>query len=170
VFDWLAPAIRWVSRAVGSVVALVPGRGAVIWPILAVVVLAGAVLLARRSIRRRARAETEHAQGLRVATAIMDDSRELERRAEEAARAGDLSEALRLRFRAGLIRLDERRLIDLRPSLTTGEVARAVRSPTFAGLAGTFEEVAYGGRPATRADLDTARNSWSRVVEEATAR
>jgi hypothetical protein len=169
-FHWVAPVVRWLSRAVDKVVALVPGRGAVLWPVLAVLVLAAAVLLARRSIRRRARAEVDEARGRRVGATTMDDPGQLERSADEAARAGDLNEAVRLRFRAGLVRLDEQSVIALRPSLTTGEVARVARSPTFAGLAGTFEEVAYGGRSATRADVETARTAWPSVLEEATSR
>ena len=38
---------------------------------------------------------------------------------------------MRLRFRAGLLRLDAREVIEYRPSLTTGEVAEAIVSPAF---------------------------------------
>ena len=50
--------------------------------------------------------------------------RALERRAAEAEAAGDLEAALRLRFRAGLLRLDARGAIDYRPSISTREVRR----------------------------------------------
>ena len=53
---------------------------------------------------------------------------------------------MRLRFRAGLLRLDARELIEYRPSLTTGEVADAVASPAFARVGADFDEIAYGGR------------------------
>ena len=34
-------------------------------------------------------------------------------------------------------------------------------------VAGHFDEVAYGGRPATQADVSTARSGWPAVVETA---
>ena len=53
---------------------------------------------------------------------------------------------MRLRFRAGLLRLDARELIEYRPSLTTGEVAETIVSPTFDRIGADFDEIAYGGR------------------------
>ena len=61
---------------------------------------------------------------------------------------GDLDAALRLRFRAGLVELHARELIELRPALTNHELLRAVPSPTLADLVDGFEAVAYGGREA----------------------
>ena len=48
----------------------------------------------------------------------------------EAERRGEHELALRLRFRAGLLRLDERGAIELRPSLPTGEVVARAAAPT----------------------------------------
>ena len=83
-----------------------------------------------------------------------------------AERDGDLDTALRLRFAAGLRRLDDREVIALRPSLTVNEVRRSVRSPSFEAVAATFEDVAYGEKAATPADVSEARESWRRVLEE----
>ena len=55
-----------------------------------------------------------------------DDPQALERAAEAAERDGEWERAVRLRFRAGLLRLDRRKVLVYRPSLTTGEVARAL--------------------------------------------
>jgi hypothetical protein len=95
------------------------------------------------------------------------DPDELERRAEEAERRGDLDAALRLRFRAGLARLDDAGVVRLRPGLTNAAVGRTLHSPRFDALAGHFDEVAYGGRAATDADVATARSTWPGVVEAA---
>ena len=92
---------------------------------------------------------------------------QLRRAAERAEQAGDLAEALRLRFRAGLVELDDRELIELRPALTNRELLRTVPSPTLAELVDGFEAVAYGGRPAHEEDLRSARDGWPRVPEEA---
>ncbi|MDQ1521225.1 MAG: hypothetical protein QOI55_2298, partial [Actinomycetota bacterium] len=100
--------------------------------------------------------------------AAREDPAGLERLADDAERQGDLERALRLRFRAGLLRLDERGVIRYRPSLTTGEVRRLLGSATFDELAARFEEVAYGRDPAVPGDVATARSNWPRVVEDST--
>ena len=86
-----------------------------------------------------------------------EDPDELERAADAAERDGRLDDALRLRFRAGLLRLGDRGAIRYRPSVTTDEVRRALGSETFDELARTFEAVAYGGRDAAPPDVDAAR-------------
>ena len=93
-----------------------------------------------------------------------DDPRALERLAAEAEAAGDLEEALRLRFRAGLLRLDARGAIEYRPSISTREVRRKLRSEDFDALAATFDDVVYGGRAAEGADVSDARERWPAVV------
>lgn len=98
------------------------------------------------------------------------DAHALERAADDAEKSGDLDLALRLRFRAGLLRLDAAGVIELRPSLTSGQAARRLRLRTFDELAMTFDVVTYGGRPATRHDTDAARTEWPHVVAEASAR
>jgi hypothetical protein len=95
---------------------------------------------------------------------------ELLRLADEAEAAGDLERALRLRFRGGLRRLQERRVVPWRDSLTSREVSRRLRSRDFDTLARTFDEVAYGRRPPEPGDVAEAREGWSRVVEEARPR
>ena len=103
----------------------------------------------------------------RVAPDDAEDPDDLERAADAAERDGDLARALRLRFRAGLLRLGDRGAIRYRPSVTTGEVRRTLGSRRFDDLAGTFEAVTYGGRPAERPDVDASRREWPSVLEEA---
>jgi hypothetical protein len=163
----LKPVGRAISRFVAKLSKLVPGGGFVLWPVLAALVLLAVLVLTRRSVRRRARAESARETGRHALALRADDADALEAQAEEASREGDLDLALRLRFRAGLVRLDARKAIELRPSLTTGEVARALRSPVFAGLASSFDEVTYGGRSARAEEIEAARSDWPRVLEEA---
>ena len=92
---------------------------------------------------------------------------ELDRRAEEAERRGQLADALRLRFRAGLLRLDGLGAIDLRPGLTNAAAARLLGSRRFDRLTVDFDEVVYGGRRATSGDVALSRAEWPRVLEEA---
>jgi hypothetical protein len=95
------------------------------------------------------------------------DPDELERRAADAEGRGELDTALRLRFRAGLLRLADAGVLRLRPGLTNAAVSRTLRSRRFDELALDFDEVAYGGRPATPDDVAAARSGWPAVLEAA---
>jgi hypothetical protein len=92
------------------------------------------------------------------------DPDELERLAAEAEYRGDLEIALRLRFRAGLLRLAQARVLPARPSLRTFEARRVLRDPRFDRLARDFDEVVYGRRPARPDDLVAAREEWPHVL------
>ena len=102
-----------------------------------------------------------------VPAARSEDPAELERLADEAERRGDLEIALRLRFRAGLLRLGRVQALPLRPSLRTREARRTLRSARFDRLARDFDEVVYGGRPPSEVDVEAARSEWPQVVAEA---
>lgn len=154
--EWLDDAYRWLSDRL-------PGGELGVWTLVGLVVLLLAALLSTRVVRRHVEEEQATATAARRAG---EDPRALERRADEAERSGDHTAAVRLRFRAGLLRLDERGAIELRPGLTTGGVARQLRSETFDGLAATFDEVAYGGRDATPDDSAAARRGWTAVLGE----
>jgi hypothetical protein len=49
-------------------------------------------------------------------------------------------------------------------------VALTLRSSHFDGLAVDFDEVVYGGRPATADDVGQARAVWPQVLQEAQPR
>jgi hypothetical protein len=138
-----------------------PGSRSVVWLVLAALALVAGVVVARRWLTRRIKdiAAAEHAR-----TPAEADPRALERRAEAAEAAGELETALRLRFRAGLLRLDRRGAIEFRPSISTFEVRRAVRSRAFDRLADTFDDVVYGGREPRPEDVAEARERWPEVV------
>jgi hypothetical protein len=146
-----------------------PGGAPVFWLLLAGLVIAAAAALTSRSVRRRA-AAVERLRGEAVGGPGGKSPDALEREADEAERAGDLEHAVRLRFRAGLLRLDLAHAIDFRPSITTTEVSGALHSPAFDELALTFEEVAYGGRPAAPPDVDAAKREWPALLAEVGAR
>jgi hypothetical protein len=159
--DWLGDRLRAIGDALDD---LLPGGRSIVWLALAALVGVLAVIVARRTLTRRARAA---AQATAATAPPRDDARELERRADAAEAAGDLQAALRLRFRAGLLRLDARGAIEFRPSISTYEVRRTLHSVDFDVLAYDFDEVVYGGRPAAPADLESSRRRWPAVVEHA---
>ena len=148
-----------------------PGGPVTGWLLLVVVVaaVAGVVVSTIRE-RRRRRAAARVAGPGDVPGAAQLGPAELERRALEAERVGDLDGAVRLRFAAGLLRLDAGGAIDLRPSLTSGAVGRSLRSERYDDLAATHDAIAYGGRHAADQDAAAAREAWPVVVGEARRR
>jgi hypothetical protein len=157
------PIIRFF-RGIGD---LLPSVGTGPWLLLAAAVVVAAVAVTVKLSSGRGRQRFGGVHGGPDEDGIDPD--ELERRADEAEGRGDLDTALRLRFRAGLLRLDDAGVVRLRPGLTNSAVSRALRSPRFDELAGDFDQVAYGGRPATAAQVATARAAWPALVETARA-
>ena len=161
---WLGDRLQPIADFFDRLAVRVPGGRPVLFTILGALVLLIAALLARGSIRRRAAAAVRAARARSVGR---EDPAELEREADRAAAAGEWETAVRLRFRAGLLRLDARDLIEYRPSLTTGEVANTIVSPAFIRVGADFDAIAYGGRPAGEADESASREGWQRVLSEA---
>ena len=78
---------------------------------------------------------------------------------------------MRLRFRAGLLRLDrDTHTIRYRPSIPTVDVRAELASPTFDDLADTFESITYGSVPADATNTTMPRREWPRVVAAARKR
>ena len=94
-------------------------------------------------------------------------ARDLTREADEAERRGDYAAAVRLRFQAGLMRLDEIGSIELRPSLTASGAVRESGISRIGALASSYERVAFGGRGASAGDAAAQRSGWKQVVDEA---
>ena len=162
--EWL---IDPLGRLLGSVGRTLPEVGSPPWLLLAALIVVAAVAATVRLAGNRGRERFPR----RAAGAADDEDslgpEELERMADGAERRGAFAEAVRLRFRAGLLRLDDLGAIDLRPGLTNAAAARTLRSSRFDGLAHDFDEVVYGGRPATAGDADEARVEWRHLVAEA---
>lgn len=159
---WLGDKFRPVTRAIDRVARHIPGGTWTVWIVLAAIVVAISATVAGKTARRRGGLEVE--RGTAAERQIRLDPKELEREAEEAEAAGDVARALRLRFRAGLLRLGRARVVPLRASLTSGEARRLIRLPEFDALARTHDEVVYGGRSAVSADLSAARERWPLVL------
>jgi hypothetical protein len=161
--EWLGDRLRPIGDFFSRITESLLGK-VVLAALLAGIVTVIVLLVARR----RAARDTGVGAGRRRRS--RDEGRDpgrLEREADAAERRGDLDTALRLRFRAGLLRLDRAGAISFRPSITTGQVARRLRLPTFDDLAVTFDAVAYGGRHASATDLSAARTAWPRVLDQA---
>ena len=143
-----------ISRSLGAQLAL---AGAV----FLVAALISFRLIGRRSPRSLQRLRRAGAGGAEL------DPDDLEREAAAAEAAGDLEKAVRLRFVAGVLRLDRAGVISYRSSLTTGQLRSRLRSPSFAELAAAFDVIAYGGRQAEASDVVASKAGWPKVLAEA---
>lgn len=163
----IGSAVGRVEHALLTLVAklakVVPGGKAGVWVLLGLVVVAAIAALVLRDARRRARRAYLTAMGIGDVSAL-EQPDELERRAAEAHDAGRYDEAVRLRFRAGLGRLEDRGTIAPSRTTPTAQVARELRSPDFDQLAQRFDEIAYGGDDAVEADDEQARRRWPVVL------
>ncbi len=154
----------WIADRLNALDERVPGPAGVALALLGLVVLVVAAVLTSRVSGRLQLAPDARSGSPRGRAA---DPSALEREAATAEATGDYAAAVRLRFAAGLLRLDAAQAIRLRPSLTTGQVGRALSSERFDALATTFDEVAYGGRLAQPGDAEAAREAWPQVLQEA---
>lgn len=158
---WLEPVVEPFAGVWDRIMESVPAQLGV-----AGLVFAVALLIALRLIGRRSPDAIRRSRRIGVEGESLDPD-DLERRAAEAERAGDLDRAVRLRFVAGVLRLDEAGVVTYRSSLTTGQLRARLGHGTFAELAAAFDEIAYGGRPAGRDDVRAATEGWPRVLAEA---
>jgi hypothetical protein len=160
---WLGDKLSFLGSWVDALGRVVPGGPASVWIILSALVVGIAAVVATRIAQRRegrllVRERHQRRQQL-------EDPAKLEREALEAEERGDFERALRLRFRAGLLRLGRADRLPLRDSLTGGQAAGLLHLDEFDALVRDFDEVVYGGRASDGADVAKARSDWKRVLE-----
>ncbi len=136
--------------------------------ILAALAILVVAALAARSAGQRTILEREAAEG--GVRPKRSGARDLAKEADDAERRGDFAAAVRLRFQAGLVRLDELGSVELRPSLTASGAARESGINVIDGLAAAYERVAFGAREASAGDAETQRSGWREAVDEAKRR
>jgi hypothetical protein len=164
VLEWLGDKLRFVARPFDWLAARLPGGWTTLWIAIGALVVLLAAFVATRLGARRGGRLLDAAASRRSGRA--PDPDRLERDAAEAERHGDLELALRLRFRAGLIRLARAEVIPGHEPLTSGQLRRLVGSRSFDRLALDLDEVVYGDLPASAEQVGRARESWPRVLQE----
>jgi hypothetical protein len=161
------PLVRWVSHhllaAVGSGFTQVFGSWApVIGMTLTVAVgVALAILLVHRRSRIAHRGEREESVKLAI------DPADLEARADRLALDGDYAASFRLRFEAGLIRLESLGLIAGQRTRTDAELTDRIGSAAFDHLARRHEAITFAAQPASERDDEQAKSDWPHVPQEA---
>lgn len=97
---------------------------------------------------------------------IITDAEQLERLSDEAERSGKFELALRYRFRAGLLRLNDMRIITFHPSITNAQWQLIIDNDSFNLLTRDFNDVTYGERTCDASHLTRARRNWSSLVSK----
>jgi hypothetical protein len=154
--------LDWLGEQLEAIAPDLPGGPGLGWFVLCALVLAAAVMVGLALARGRAPAAL--ARSGRSKDAPAPDPARLEREADDAERAGDLELSLRLRFRAGVLRLAQRRLVEDPDGVTSGALVRLLGSPDFDRAARAFDEVVYGRREATVEDARLSRAGWQAVL------
>jgi hypothetical protein len=161
--DPVATVFDKIGRALGRLARGAPGGPVAFWAVVGALVLALTAVGVRRMMRRLdPLAATSAARDVSSA----DTPEALEQQAQEAEQRGAFADAVRLRFRAGLLLLGSRKLIDYNPAVLTSEVARRLHSPRFDALAASFERIAYGDAPAGAQEAAAARDGWRELARE----
>ncbi len=162
---WLGDVARPFARLWKDGFSLVHGVfGSFTDPVLIVLAVVAGGVVAWWFIRRRTRIGV-HKESETPATPS-DRAADLEAAAATAEAEGDLEAAVRLRFRAGLVRLESAGIIAGPLVTTTRHVSEALRNPTFDHLAERHEAIAYAGATASPVDATSAREGWPRVIDE----
>lgn len=162
--DWLGERLDavgdWLGDRFGGIDGVLPGGSWLVWLLIGLAVAGIAVALSRLYAGRAVAAVTR----ARTAAEADADPSALEREAAAAERAGDYELAVRLRFRAGVVRLERADVLAPGGLRTTAEIAGELDSPEFDALGTDFDAIAYGGRPAGSDDAAAARERWGAVL------
>jgi hypothetical protein len=161
----LSRAISWIGRHLDSVLSGGSGGGAFV--VVVVILLAVLIFFAVRSgvPRLRVRAQRDDADPLAPVAA-----RDHRRIATELTAAGRRSEALREWLRAAVQAIEDRGVLPPRPGRTGAATAREAgpllpsAATDLVAATAAFDEVWFGGRPATDADVARARAAADGVM------
>jgi hypothetical protein len=157
--------VGWLDERISAAAGLTPGGMWGLLAVLVVLVAAAALILWRTGPLRRAGARA----GVDLNLSALLSADEHRRRADAYAVDRRYAEAVRERMRAIVGELEDRGVLEPRPGRTADEVARDAGAivPTVAAdlrsAARLFDEIWYGGRPATAGSDAAMREADQRV-------
>jgi hypothetical protein len=154
---WLHKVTHWIDHLLDRIFVHTHGSGdytglGILAVVLVVVALAVVLRLWLGPVRRSARSRRPDTD-----LASLLSARALRAEAESFAQAGRYAEAVRSRLRAIVRMLEEKGVLDPRPSRTAGELVTEMGTISATGLdelrqaVAVFNDVWYGGRPADAA-------------------
>jgi hypothetical protein len=172
VLEWIADPLRPITDAVAEVMEAVL-RPLLSVPfgeyiLLALVIGVAAALMWWLASRRSRSAVIDGDRSALVDIGLDPDG--LDRLAAKAESDGDWALVVRYRYQAGLLRLVRADRLVLRPDTTAEGAAGQVGHPVMDQLTVDFEEITYGGRPATSEDGERAKLRWAELIGTRTPR
>ncbi|REJ89010.1 MAG: DUF4129 domain-containing protein [Planctomycetota bacterium] len=169
ILKWIWGGIEWLAAAL----AFLPAALQIPVAILLVLLLGFVVVRMILGVSRVARLpQTEEALRQRQRRALYPA--DLEKMATEAHQQGDAIEAVRLLFRAAILRLENAEKRPNRPGSTNRELLRKYRAAEIHSplktMADTIEMKWFGGRPSEPDDYDRSREAYESLCSVVTAR
>jgi hypothetical protein len=157
----LGRAVRSVFRRIGDFIGnIVPGGPLVHDLVIGLLVIAGAVLLAKYLMGRK----WNRSVSAQMNTESTHSSSHWEKLADEAYASGDFRTAIVYRFRSGIARLEHG------PQPAAARLNNSVigsQAPTnFPPLGTTFDAVRYGNDEGSASAADASKQQWPNVVTE----
>ncbi len=158
--SWLGRLEQRVFSAIGRFIGrIVPGAGFVQWLLIGALVVIVAWILARFLTKRSARQRALTAGEPPVSVDSLDAQ------ADAAMARGDYREAVILRFRAGIARL-ERGPRPAASRLTNGTLGSTI-PVSFPSVGLMFDRIRYGDRPAEQENAQQSATEWPKILDEA---
>ncbi len=169
IIEWFIEAIRWMAEWLD----FLPNGAR--YPVI-VGLVALLIYLAYRMIRGIAGAARlpERALSTRTRQNTAKSPAEFESLAQAAMDEGRVIEAVRLLFRAGLLRIEQAEKRPQRPGITNRELLRKYRATPIQEPLQVFVETIdfkwYGGQPASSDDFERCRRAYAELRDAIAAR
>jgi hypothetical protein len=131
---------------------------------LVLVTAAGAVAIAWLLARRKTQEDADVLEWFEAVPESLRSRQALEDAASAAALRGEHRDAIRYRFLAGLLALDESARIRLEPHLRMHQLRSAVDEREFDAAAAVFERAVYSSHPPAEADVAAHQLAWTQLL------
>lgn len=167
-FSKSAPSPAWLEL-VAWIIVIAVVAAALVFLVIAVVKWLRGPKKDRRSKNAREAKPASPDPAIETDLGSYEDERDIDVLLAAAQRAladGNPSLAIRLRFRAGLLQLDDLGRLEFLPTLTTRAVDQAIGSSSFHSIGVAFDQTAYGTHLATADEYHESDRAWSAVLTE----
>ncbi len=167
IHKYLSPIIHWISNSIYG--PLNRSLNGYMYPSILVVVAFFVIIIAAIIIHRR---PSTGKKLFKASDAELPDvdPETLDALAEKAHFNQDYKLSIRLRFKAGLTRLEKQGLIINQQSQTLLQLSGEIPSNTFSALANDLTLIVYGNEPATESLSNFSKLNWPNVLVEVNAR
>lgn len=167
IHKYLGPIINWIKNSIYG--PLDRSLNGYMYPAILVVVAFFVIIIAAIIIHRRPSTGKKLFKESEIELPNVDPET-LDALAEKAHLDQDYKLSIRLRFKAGLTRLEKRGLIINQQSQTLLQLSEEIPSNTFRTLANDLTLIVYGNECATESLSNFSKLNWPSVLAEVDAR